>query len=109
MEWFVYCENINRRRIEPYNIFNHSGFLDDCKNALRKYTDNKEGFLRMVRSSLRYYYWSKCEWEIVLSDYPPSDSFKAEKIDVYSQVVLNWGVFSEYIWENRIQLKKMRV
>ena len=61
----------------------------------------------MVRNSLRYYYWSKCEWEIVLSDWPPSETFKKEKVDVYSQVVLNWDIFSEYIWENRKQLKDM--
>ena len=108
MEWFVYIENINARRIEKYNIFNHSGFLDDCKNALNKFSNDKESFLRVVRSSLRYYYWSKCEWEIVLSDWPPSETFKKEKIDVYSQVVLNWDIFSEYIWENRKQLKDMK-
>lgn len=46
-----------------------------------------------------YYFWSKCEWEIILSDFPPSDRFKKKKVDVYEQVMLNWDKFINYLWK----------
>ena len=52
-----------------------------------------------------YYFWSKCEWEIILSDWPPSDTFCKEKIDVFDQVMLNWDIFVDYIWNNRQYIK----
>lgn len=45
-----------------------------------------------------YYFWSKCEWEIILSDFPPSKKFQEKKVDVYEQVMLNWDIFINYVW-----------
>lgn len=33
LEWNVFVENINRRQIEIYNIFNHGSFKKDCDEA----------------------------------------------------------------------------
>ena len=30
MEWKVFVENFNAKKIEPYDIFNHYGFANDC-------------------------------------------------------------------------------
>lgn len=105
LEWNVYIEDINRKEIEIFNIFKHSRFLDDLIKYKKKYKE-KEEFLEKVKSSLMYYYWSKCEWEITLHDWPPHDSFKYEKIDVYQQVMLNWNQFGDYLWENKNLIKK---
>ena len=98
--WNVYTENFNERRIEIDNIFDHSGFYDDCVKAAKKYKE-KDTFAEEVRRSLMYYFWSKCEWEIVLTAWPPRDDFNDEKIDVYDQVRLNWDAFIDYLWDNR--------
>ena len=98
LEWNVYVEYINHRRIEIYNIFEHAGFKEDCDKAWKEYKDNSQKFAECVKRSLMYYFWSKCEWEIILSDFFPSDSFKKEKIDVYDQVRLNWNIFINYVW-----------
>jgi len=65
--WNVIHQSINRDSIEPWNVFNHGGFMEDITKAFKKYKDNKEEFLAKVRSSLMYYYWSKCEWEVILT------------------------------------------
>ena len=58
----------------------------------------KDYFLNEVRSELMYYFWSKCEWEIVITDWP---SGKAEyKTDVFYQVKLNWDAFCGYLMGN---------
>lgn len=113
LQWNVYIGDFNSGRIEPHNIFDHRRFVEDCKKAAKKYSgkedpeaDFKE-FSESVRKDLRYYYWSKCEWEIILTGWPPSDRFKSEKIDVYDQIMMNWDVFIRYLWDNRKELKKL--
>lgn len=66
--WNVIHESINRGNIEQWNVFNHGGFMKDVIKAFDKYKNDKEEFLNRVKSSAMYYYWSKCEWEVVLSN-----------------------------------------
>ena len=112
LTWNVYYDDFNHRCISTENIFDHGGFFEDCVKAAKKVhirediPEEKEAFLEEVRRSLMYYYWSKCEWEIILSGWPPSDKFREEKIDVYDQVRLNWDRFAEYVWANRREFKK---
>lgn len=99
MQWYVYVEDINARRIKEYNIFEHYRFMEDIKQIYKKHKDDYDTFCEEVRRSLQYYFWSKCEWEIILSDWPPSDTFKELKVDVYDQVMLNKDVFMKYVWD----------
>ena len=99
MEWYVYVEDFNNHCIEKHNVFDHTRFVEDIKKIYKKHKDNFDIFSEEVRKSLMYFYWSKCEWEIVLSPWPPRENFKEEKIDVYEQVMLNWDNFIKYVWE----------
>lgn len=96
--WKVYIENFNAKRIEQYNVFNHFKFSEEVKEAYKEHKDDFDAFSVSVQRSLMYYFWSKCEWEIILSDWPPSENFNDMKISVYDQIMLNWNVFIEYIW-----------
>lgn len=99
--WNVYRYNINSREIIVYNIFDHWGFrkeiLDFYKNTP---IITKESLEKKLKSSMMYYFWSRCEWEIILSEWPPAPpERKTEiKIDVFDQVQLNWDVFVNYIY-----------
>lgn len=106
LEWNVYCENFNAQKIEIFNVFRHYGFHEDCKKAARKYSKDKEAFEKAIKSSAMYYFWSKCEWEIILSDWPPSGRFSKEKIDVYDQLRLNWQAFIDYTWDHAVELRR---
>lgn len=99
--------DFNARKIKPFNVFSHYGFLNDCKKAAKKYAKDKAEFSDEVRKHLAYYYWSKCEWEIVLSPWPQSQNCIDKKIDVYYQVMLNWEQFIDYLWDRKAELKKM--
>lgn len=106
LEWNVYVSDWNAKTIKPHNIFNHVRFMEDLRKAARKHKDDRDAFLREVDHLLHYYYWSKCEWEIVLSHWPPRKDFGGEKVDVWDQIALNWDRFIDYIWENRKELAK---
>ena len=95
MEWNAYCYNINRREIESMNIFRHCRFANDVIKAMRT-CETKEAFAEDVRHSLAYYFWSKSESEILISGLFDSD--KEYKVDIYSQVMLNYDKFINYLW-----------
>lgn len=101
LKWFVFVEDINMKRIKVYNIFEHKDFMEDCDNAWENYKNKHHNFAKFyedIDSILMYYFWCKCEWEIILSNFPPSDSFKNKKVDVYQQVKINWDKFIDYLF-----------
>ena len=104
LEWNVYIEDFNSKEIRTFNIFNHYSFNKKLIEIRDKRRKNKTKFIEEVRKALMYYFWSKCEWEIVLKDWPPSDNFKDKKISVYDQINLNWNIFIEYLWKNKDKL-----
>lgn len=104
MKWYVFRYNINKKNIEAFNIFEHYGFRDDLIGAIKEY-DNKEEFLKYLKSSLMHFFWTKYEWEILICPYSSSiEDYECEKVDVYDQVMNNWDIFSEYVWKNKKEL-----
>ena len=63
-EWMVLYHNFNADKIEQYNILKYRE--DDIKK-IRKKCKTKEEFSEELRSEMMYYYWSKCEWELIIS------------------------------------------
>ena len=164
LQWYVYNQDINRHEIKPYNIFNHGGFIKglnqmfkDIKKESKKYLEehgygmdnykwstrdenkyNKymESFVdEYLRKECGYYFWSKCECEVVITSWPPYmdveniDKLKkeveehdskyswrqlrvnvpltiSEKIDIYDQLRLNWDAFKRYVLEHEKEIKK---
>lgn len=103
--WNTYIGNFNSGLIEAHNIFDHASFLSDCRKAAKKFREDKEAFAEQVRRDLMYYYWSKCEWEVVIEHWPSGgERFRDEKVDVYEQVMLNWPVFIDWLWEHKKEL-----
>lgn len=104
--WNTYCGNFNSGEIEVHNVFDHWRFLEDCRKNAKKNGEDKDAFAEQLKRDLMYYYWSKCEWEVIIDHWPPSERFRSEKIDVYDQVLLNWDLFVEYVWQHVGELKK---
>ena len=139
LQWFVFERDFNAKEIVPINVFEGSSrFIDGLLRAKKLYKDDYLKFAEAVKSSLMSAYWSKCEWETIITSWPPyvdgeevDRLFKekqkhieehghfyrtdvgleiAFKIDVYTQVMMNWDRFIEYVWNNKrlITEKKLR-
>lgn len=148
LTWNVITEDVNAGKIRFYNIFNHGGFyadlyrkVKDYKKAMKQVTKPAEATRALedlktcTRSSLMYYFWSKCEWEIVATSWPTyitvehlsalekdlkeyrtkwgHDPYRltvdlkvAEKLDVYTQVMQNYDAFIDYILGHINEFKK---
>lgn len=129
LEWNVYRHNFNEKEIKIFNLFDHSRFLEDVKKSLKK-CKTKEEFTEELRRDLFYYFGTKCEYEVVITSWVPHITMSeldrlnterektmkeynrepyrlyinpevGEKVDVYSQVRLNWNVFVDYVWSHK--------
>ena len=112
-------------KIEKYNIFDHGGFIED----LRKLKDETDidSFKEKLDHILKYYFWARAEYEIILTDWPTmitkdvlekglKDFEEREryrvcinlpvsvKVDIYDQSTLNYDLFINYIWANLSEL-----
>lgn len=97
LQWNVLYHSINKRTVMSLNIFKHSGFVNDiCK--ISENCDSKNYFEEEICKSLQYYYWCKAEWEVLIYPWCGGSDDNGIKIDVFTQIVLNWTQFIEYLW-----------
>lgn len=100
MKWMVFYHDFNGDKIKTFNIFDHGGFLADVKKHLKKCED-KPDLARQLKRSLFYYFCSKCEWEIIIKPWCGSRNNEEIKVDVYEQVMNNWDIFLDYVWNSK--------
>lgn len=103
LQWNVFNHDVNSDEIVQFNIFDHDGFRMDMRDAAKTIFDRDE-FVRAVRSGLMYYFWSKCEYEIVVIPFGSNPKNTHKKIDVYDQVWGNQEAFIEYCLSHRAEL-----
>ena len=100
MEWNVYYYDINRNKIRPFNIFNHSNFKNEVIDLIGKIKDYDE-FSKEIKKVLFYYFGFKAEYEVVIAPWCGGSDKDGIKVDIYSQVMLNWDKFLDYVWNYR--------
>lgn len=96
MIWNVFLFGHQTGAIEVCNIFNYSDFKAAIEKLLATdLTKDREAFTKKVDEILLYYFWSKSNYEIVLTNcYSHSPS---RKVDVYEQITMNLTQFVDYI------------
>lgn len=106
VEWYVFREDWNSKRIINYNIFEHGSFVIDCAQDINKHKNEYLTLESLIKRELMYYFWSKSEMEVIITDWPTSGEIE-RKVDIYEQVCLNWDSFYEYFWEHRAEIQKL--
>lgn len=145
ISWKVFNEDINKRKIVEYDVFTHYNFLKGLSKVFKdidKLEKTEESqkkieieFNERVRRECLYYFWGKCEWEVVLTSWPPYitveeiDRLNKEiedhvknwgsparvvspnldidmKVDVYDQLQLNWNIFLQYVKDHKKEIIK---
>ena len=119
MIWNVYKHDINDSEIKTYNVFKHHSFREGVEKLLKENLTHDE-FSEKLNCIAQYYFWSKAEYEIVITSWVPhidNDELdrinkKREehqgyryyvnldvgaKVDFYDQLHLNWDRFVEYV------------
>lgn len=95
MEWNVFFNDSNKNKIIEWNVFEHHKFSEEVKE-IKNRNISKEEFNKIMQRIVLYYFWSKCEYEIILS--PWTGRADDIKIDVYDQIMMNFDRFVDYCW-----------
>lgn len=132
------CWNVfryNGKDIETFNIFNHSSFYKEVIDITKKYSQSKIVFADKIITVLRYYFWCKCEHEIIMTSFPTYVSDEGlkkmetdrdkyiqnygcckfvqpyldteRKVDIYTQVMVNRLHFINYLWSHKEEIKEL--
>ena len=96
LKYYAVIYDVNADDVIFYNVFEHGSFKKSVTTLLNE-TDDYDTFKSELKKELMYYFWSKCEWEIVVTGFPIDKTKK--KLDVYDQVIANFDIFAEYIWK----------
>lgn len=70
LTWNVYEFNYSTRELKVFNVFEHNSFYCNIRKLLKK-DITKDAFAEQLRREAQYYYWSKTEWESVITDSQP--------------------------------------
>lgn len=92
----VIIYDVNRKRMESYDIIPYLKICYDASKKKRSYKKTPktfEEFKQFILAEARYQWWARCEYEIILSDWPCQQD--SEKWDVYKQVEMNIDVITE--------------
>lgn len=89
MDFLVYREDFTTGKIKPWNVFSHGSF----DRSLRELAEHGAFTEEEVRREAAYYFWSKSEYEIILSTWAARR--QDMKVSVYDQIVMNWDLFFE--------------
>lgn len=99
LQWNIFYYDISEKKMRVTNIFRHGSFRKDVLMKFERAKNDRAVFEKALRGSLMYYFWCKCEWEVLLSPWPCRDfEHESTKIDVFWQIDLNWARFSDYVW-----------
>lgn len=115
LEWKVWKYPGSWSVDEPYyptavNVFDHYRFalnLYNLKKKVKKTDMSRKDFNKELEGILRYSFWSKCEYELLLFPWPMTDKDDGHKIDVFEQVYINFERFADYVWNNLSSVKKV--
>ena len=113
ISFYVLYKDFNTGDMIPYDvmkglynhIFNENGtfrkkeFHIFDENFKYKSITNKEDLKKFINNHFRYYYWSKCEWEFIVSDWPPTQKNRDKKVDIYDFLKPNIDLITNIVWE----------
>lgn len=91
----VIIYDINRKKFKPYGVM---GFFVNEYNKEENKPETFDEFKEFVERKSKWMFWSRCEYEIILSDWPPSGV--KEKWDIYRQIMMNIDIVTGILMEN---------
>ena len=90
--------------MKPFNViwedngkftsFDVMPYLEDEYERLDKKPSNRDEVEKFIRSYAMYMWWSRCQYEILISDWPCEKH--TEKWDIYKQVMMNFDIIVDH-------------
>lgn len=87
-------------RQQWYKFLLGSKIREESENSYWKKPETFKDYLVWVSRELRYMYWGRCQYEMILMPWPPKDTDKGRKIDIWEQCEMNIDLITEVFIEN---------
>ena len=101
LEWYAFRYDWNSHNLVQFNVLGERFAEDILKRIKRDKISNYEDLKEGIRRELMYHYWSKAEYEVLVTDLFPKDyedfCKSSIKIDVWYQLEYNLDRIVEYI------------
>lgn len=109
-EWYVLNEDVNRKEIIPFNIFQNYSVNEETNKLCKEYKEQDmsfEDFTEKLRRIIQWQEWGRCEYEIVVAPLIVKDENNRpwKKIDCYAQALPNIKLIAKYVLEEYYEEK----
>lgn len=93
LKWYALIHHFDRDKVEPYNVLYTDivYYIDKCIDETGDYEQIKE----KTRRELMSMFWSRSEYEMVVSNWGGKDF--EQKIDIWYQLYANLDLITEYL------------
>lgn len=103
LEYYVFRRDFNRNRLEQTNIFSYVT-PEKIRNGINeRQIKTKSEFKEFLKSQFMYYFWAKCEHEVVINSFPYLEDERVGdngiKIDIWQQIEPNLDLIVDYVIE----------
>ena len=99
--------NFNAQKFESYDVIPY--LINAYKDTVKRHHNNPndkywkvpqtfDEFKEFVKKESQYQFWSRCEYEIILVDWPCQKH--EEKWDVYDQIMMNLDIVTKLLMES---------
>ena len=88
----------------PYDIMPY--LVEQYKKIKRNKPKTYDEIQKFIKSNSMYQWWARCEYEIILRDWPCQRS--EEKWDIYKQILMNIDVITNVFIKNIKSNKKQK-
>ena len=102
----VITYNFNARKFVEYDIMPYLvRTYNKKKEKGDKLPETFDEYKEFVKSESQYQFWARCEYEIILVDWPCQQEH--EKWDVYKQIMMNLDIITKVFMDN-VWVEKMK-
>lgn len=90
--------DVNNRKFISCDVIPY--FVDQYKASKPKNRPKtKEELKKFIKEWSMYRFWARCEYEMILSSWPPSKNESGEKWDIHKQLMMNLDVLTDLVAE----------
>ena len=93
----VIIYDFNARCFTTYDVIPH--LVDRYREAKKKHSfDNRDEVVAFIKGESMYQWWCRCEYEMILSDWPTKKT--EEKWDIYRQIMMKLDIIVDIVINN---------
>lgn len=98
IEFNVLYWDFNKDKPSPYDILPY--FREEYKKLKKKDRPvTREQWKEFITRKGMYMYWARCEYEVIVSQWPPTD--KSYKLDIWKQIKANLDLIIEILMKEQ--------